>query len=111
MATASVEISATREIRHFAAQIYGPCVRQESLDIGSETETLTDAVTQEEINAADGLLVARVVGDEGCWVAVGSAPDPEATEATSETTARRWLPAGVEFVAKLNAGDKVAVHA
>jgi hypothetical protein len=115
MANASVELSGTRAVSDLvggrADQIFGACLRQQTLAISGSTTTLTTAVTAAEITAANGDLVARVVTDDtGCYVAKGTTPDPTAASATGATTARRWIPAGGEFVMRLVEGDKVAVH-
>lgn len=111
MAIASVEISWVKSVASCDVQVHAKCVRQETLAISGSTATLATAVTAAELAESLGSGVARVASDDtGCYVAVGTTPDPTATTATAATSARRYLPAGGEITLPIAAGEKVAVH-
>lgn len=113
MATASVEFSAVALANYGGSSIYGKCVRQESLTISGSTAT-SAACTSGQLTASGGpgvAFIARVAPDTDCWVASGTAPDPDAQDATATTSARRLLAAGNELSIPLSVNDKVAVKA
>lgn len=112
MANASVEISWIEFAGSVNAPIFGKCVRQETLAISGTTATQSVAVSSSEIGPSFGQAIVRVCTDDtACYVAAGTTPDPTATSATANSTARRYVPAGGETVLHLSVGEKVAVKA
>lgn len=105
MTIASIEIG--RASQGQASSINGICVQQEQLTVASATtNTMSNAVTSLEPG-----LVARIATDDtGCYVAIGTTPDPTATANTSATTTRRFLPAAASIELPIAAGMKVAVR-
>lgn len=105
MAIASVEIG--RAYQGQMSSINGDAIVQEELAVASgTTNTIATAVASIEPG-----LVARIATDStGCYVAVGTTPDPTATAKSSTTTARRFLPAAASIELPIGTGMKVAVR-
>lgn len=111
MAIASVEISWVKPVASVDVQVHAKCVRQEQLAISGSTATMASAVASADLAESLGAGVARVASDDtGCYVAVGTTPDPTLTAATAVSSARRYLPAGGEITLPIAVGEKVAVH-
>jgi hypothetical protein len=117
MANASIELSwVTNAGQHDS--LFSQCTRQETLAISGTTATMTTAAAASDLAASGvGEVVARICTDDtGCYFARGVTPDPTATAQVNAasgaltTSARRWIPAGGEFVTKLAIGEKIAVH-
>lgn len=104
MAIASIEIG--RAYQGQATSINGDCVAQEQLTVTSGVTNTTAAFAQ-----IDPGLVARFATDDtGCYVAVGTTPDPTATAKTAATTARRFLPAAASLELPIGKDMKAAVR-
>lgn len=105
MAIASIEIG--RAYQGQMSSINGPCRAQAELTVTSGATTTTSAFSDIEPG-----LVARISTDStGCYVAIGTTPDPTATtESSGVTTARRWLPAAASIELPFGNGQKVAVR-
>lgn len=105
MAIASIEIGRAYEGQR--SSINGPCRLQEQLTVTSGVTTTTSAFSSIEPG-----LVARISTDDtGCYVAIGTTPDPTlTTESSGVSTARRWLPAAASIELPIGNGQKVAVR-
>jgi hypothetical protein len=117
MANASIELSWVTPVGQHDS-LFAHAIRQETLAISGTTATMATAVAAADLaNTSVGEVVARICTDDtGCYFARGVTPDPTATaqvvanSGALTTSARRWIPAGGEFVTKLAIGEKIAVH-
>ena len=104
MAIASIEIGRASQMQ--ASSINGRCIVQEQLAVATGVTNTTAALSSSEPG-----LVARIATDDtGCYVAIGTTPDPTATADTAATTARRFLPAAASIELPFGGGLKVAVR-
>lgn len=106
MANASIEYGKIASAGSINQQVHADCVKQETLAISGTTATGAVVVA-----AVDAINLVRIATDDtGCFVAVGSTPDPTAQTQTGATTAKRYVPAGGVLEMPILAGQKVAVH-
>lgn len=108
MATLHVELAIPALRSSYASSIHGRCVFYDALTI-SGTRDETAAVTAIMVGNAD--LVARLVTDTDCFIAVGSTPDETALVSTGASSAKRFLAAGSEIALPVQVGDKISVVA
>lgn len=107
MATAKVAFYSVG-LKSNGSNVLGDCIFSEVLDFSGGADATAVALTTQAAQNRD--MVARITAiDAACNYAVGSAPDPDATTATSTTSAGDILPAGATEVIALPLGAKVAV--
>src|SRR5262245_49657480 len=105
MTIASIEIC--RASQEQVSSINGDCVAQAELTVASGVTNTTAAFS----SSLPGLIARIATDDTGCYVAIGTAPDPTAlTGNTPTTTARRFLPAAASIEIPIRNGMKVAVR-
>jgi hypothetical protein len=110
MANAYVEISRSVATLKGSA-IHGRCLFSEVLAIGAEV-TGTAVTAAMLANAGSGGGVARISTDDtACYVAIGATPDADAATATTLTSARRYLGAGLTVDLPIRFGEAVCVKA
>lgn len=106
MAIASIEIGRASQMQN--SSINGDCRDAAELTVTSGVTNTTSAFTYTP--EEPGLTVRIATDSTGCYVAVGTTPDPTATTKTSATTARRFLPAAASIELPFGNGMKVAVR-
>lgn len=111
MANAYVEIGRGLTPDHEGSSIHGRCLFSEVKAIGAETTTTV--VTAAMVgNAGSGGGVARITTDDtACYIAVGTTPDADATTATADTSARRYIGAGQTLEQPIGVGQSIAIKA